>query len=182
MCWYAPVTQRWSLISTTKEVAFAPPIQAGAPDPWVVPGQSRLAENSSYSWPSEYGSRHPVEAGAKSRGMDGEAEVVKQTWRVWPGSGGHVCDSGDIALSPLVLSDPSSSTGAGSSAESVPDKQKSPILAGPSMLGPDFPSQLALCGDFRKEGSPLSGEGYDLSPPLGAVEVMDLISPGGHIS
>ncbi len=50
-------------------------------------------------------------------------EVVKQTWRVWLGSGGHVCDSRDIALSPLVLSDPSSSTGAGSSAEIVPDKQ-----------------------------------------------------------
>ncbi len=32
-------------------------------------------------------------------------EVVKQTWRVWPGSGGSVCDSRDMALSPLVLSD-----------------------------------------------------------------------------
>ncbi len=31
----------------------------------------------------------------------------------WPGSGGFVCDSSDIALSPLVLSDSSSSTGAG---------------------------------------------------------------------
>ncbi len=32
-------------------------------------------------------------------------EVVKQAWRVWPGSGGSVCDSRDMALSPLVLSD-----------------------------------------------------------------------------
>ncbi len=40
-------------------------------------------------------------------------EVVKQTWRAWPGSGGPVCDLRDIAMSPLVLSDPSSSTGAG---------------------------------------------------------------------
>ncbi len=36
---------------------------------------------------------------------------VKQIWRVGPG-GGFVCDSSDIALSPLVTSDSSSSTGA----------------------------------------------------------------------
>ncbi len=29
----------------------------------------------------------------------------------------------------------------GSSAESAPDRQKSPVLAGPSMLGPDFLSR-----------------------------------------
>ncbi len=63
--------------------AFAPLIQAGAPDPCVVPGQAPLAESSSYSWASQYGSRYPVEAGGSS----------------------------DITLSPLVLSDSSSSTG-----------------------------------------------------------------------
>ncbi len=31
----------------------------------------------------------------------------------WPGSGGFVCDSSDIGLSPLALSDSPSSTGAG---------------------------------------------------------------------
>ncbi len=83
----------------------------------------------------------------------------------WPGSGGFVCDSSDITLSPLVLSDSSSSTGAGwygtdlaealsvhlspdrsapgSSRESVPGRgpsvASSLVLAGPSMvLGPDF--------------------------------------------
>ncbi len=39
----------------------------------------------------------------------GEADMES----FWPGSGGSVCDSDDIALSPLVLSDSSSSTGAG---------------------------------------------------------------------
>ncbi len=38
-------------------------------------------------------------------------EVVEQTWRVWPGSSGPVCVSKDFALSRLVLSDSSSSTG-----------------------------------------------------------------------
>ncbi|KAI2664175.1 Protein P [Labeo rohita] len=50
--------------------AFAPLIQAGAPDPCVVPGQTPHAESGSCSWVSQYGSRHPVEAGAQARGMD----------------------------------------------------------------------------------------------------------------
>ncbi len=94
--------------------AFAPLIQAGTPDPWVVPGQVPLAESSLYSWASQYRSRHPVEAGAEARGMvasprGGEADLES----FWPGTGESVCDSSDIALSPLVLSDSSSSTGAG---------------------------------------------------------------------
>ncbi len=92
--------------------AFAPLVQAGAPDPCVVPGQTPLAESSSHSWASQYGSRHPVEAGAKARGMDasprgGEADMES----FWPGSNGPLCDSGDSAMSPLVLSDSSSSSG-----------------------------------------------------------------------
>ncbi len=80
-----------------------------------------------------------------------QPEEVRQTWRIWPGSGGPVCDSRDIALSPLILSDPSNSTGAGcqgtdvaeaSSVHLSPITQKSPVLAGPSMHGPDFPSRL----------------------------------------
>ncbi len=71
------------------------------------------AEKSSYSWASEYGSRHPIEVGAEAWGMDSSHEVVKKTWRAWPGSGGPACDSRDASLSPLVLSDPSSSTEAG---------------------------------------------------------------------
>ncbi len=88
----------------------------------------------------------------------GEADMES----FWPGSGGFVCDSSDIALSPLVLSDSSSSTGCygtdlaeassvrlspdrsapGSSRESVPGRgpsiASSPVLARPSMvLGPD---------------------------------------------
>ncbi len=94
--------------------AFAPLIQAGAPDPCVVSGQTSFTESSAYSWVSQCGSRHPVEAGAEARGMDasprgGEADMES----FWPGPGGFVCDSSDIALSPLVLSDSSSSTGAG---------------------------------------------------------------------
>ncbi len=132
----------------------------------MVPGQVPLAESSLYSWASQYRSRHPVEAGAEARGMEasprgGDAD----TKSFWPGTDGSVCDSSDIALSPLVLSDSSSSTGAGcygtdvaetSSVPLSPDRSapgssresalewgpavaSSPVLAGPSMvLGPDF--------------------------------------------
>ncbi|KAL0151218.1 hypothetical protein M9458_053409, partial [Cirrhinus mrigala] len=94
--------------------AFAPLVQASAPDPCVVRGQTPLAKSSSCSWASQHGSRHPVEAGAKARGMDasprvGEADLES----VWPGSGGPLRDSGECAMSPLVLSDSSSSPGAG---------------------------------------------------------------------
>ena len=40
-------------------------------------------------------------------------EAMKHSWRGWPDSGGSVCNSRDIALSPLASSDSSSSTGAG---------------------------------------------------------------------
>ncbi len=145
--------------------AFTPLMQAGAPDPCVVPGQVPLAERGLYSWASQCRSRHPVEAGAEARGMEasprgGEADLES----FWPGTGGSVCDSSDIALSPLVLSDSSSSAGAGcygtdvaeassvrlspdccapgSSRESAPGRgpavASSPVLAGPSMaLGPE---------------------------------------------
>ncbi len=122
-----------------------------------------------------------------ARGVDasprgGEADMKS----VWPGSGGPLCDSGDIAMSPLVISDSSSSTGAGcygtdlaeassvrlspdrsaprSSGKSVPGRgpsaASSPVLAGPSMvLGPDFSPRRLSMGDSREKGSPLTGGG-----------------------
>ncbi len=50
--------------------AFAPLIQAGTPDPCVVPGQVTLSPRAVLFLASQYGSRHPVEAGAEARGMD----------------------------------------------------------------------------------------------------------------
>ncbi len=46
--------------------AFAPFVQAGTTDPCVVPGQTPLAESSSYSWASQCRSRHLVETGAEA--------------------------------------------------------------------------------------------------------------------
>ncbi len=118
----------------------------------------------------------------------GEADMES----FWPGSGGFVCDSSDIALSPLVLSDSSSSTGAecygtdlaeASSVRLSPDRSapgiskenatgrgpsvaSSPVLAGPSMvLGHDFSPRRLSMGYSRQEGSPLTGVGHDPSSP-----------------
>ncbi|KAL0154164.1 hypothetical protein M9458_050623, partial [Cirrhinus mrigala] len=92
--------------------AFAPLVQAGAPDPCVVPGQTPLAESSLCSWASQLGSRHPVETGAEARGMDasprgGEADLES----IWSSPGGPFCHEGEHAISPLVLSSSSSSPG-----------------------------------------------------------------------
>ncbi len=136
-------------------------------------------------------------------------EVVKQIWRVfWPGTGGSVCDSSDIALSPLVLSDSSSSAGAGcygtdvaeassvrlspdccapgSSRESAPGRgpavASSPVLAGPSMaLGPDFSPRRLSMGDSSQERSPLTSGGYDLSPPPGVMEAVGVAPEGSQL-
>ncbi len=145
---------------------FAPPLQSGAPDPCVVPGQTHLAESSSHSWSSQYGSRHPFEAGTEARGMDasprgGEADMESFLARLrWT-----CCDSG-VFQCPLwfSLTHPAplgldalvhtwlrlslytlfpDRSAPGSSGESAPGRgpsaASSPVLAGPSMvLRPDF--------------------------------------------
>ncbi len=188
---------------------FAPLMQAGAPDPCVVPGQVPLAESGLYSWASQCRSRHPVEAGAEARGMEasprgGEADLES----FWPGTGESVCNSSDITLSPLVLSDSSSSAGAGcygtdvaeassvrlspdcsapgSSRESAPGRgpavASSPVLAGPSMvLGPDFSPRRLSMGDSSQERSPLTSGGYDLSPPPGVIEAVGVAPEGAQL-
>ncbi len=112
MFWCTPPSQRQPLMSTTKEVCVCAPCTG-----WcmcVGPRQAPFAEGSLYSWASQYGSRHPVEAGAEAQGINasprgGEADLEC----VWPGTGEPIRCSGDSAKSPLVLSNSSSSTGAG---------------------------------------------------------------------
>ncbi|KAI2659312.1 tRNA-5-methyluridine(54) 2-sulfurtransferase [Labeo rohita] len=189
--------------------AFAPLVQAGAPDPCVVPGQTPLAESGLLTGVLKCGSRHPVETGAEARGMDasprgGEADLES----FWSSPSGPFCHEGEHAMSPLVLSSSSSSPGAGchgtdvaeassvrlspdrsapgSSRESAPGRgvppSSSPVLAGPSMvLGPDFSPRRLSMGDSRQEGSPLTGGGYCVSPSPGAVETLGVAPEGAHL-
>ncbi len=119
---------------------------------------------------------------------------------VWLGSGGSDCDSGDIALrsssqtgchgtdlaeasSVLLSPDCSALRSSGESAPGQgPSTASSPVLAGPSMiLGPDFPSRRLSMGDSYQEGSPLTGGGHHLSPPLGAVEAGGVAPEGAQL-
>ncbi len=130
---------------------------------------------------------NPVEAGAEAQGMDASLRGGEEDLEsVWPGTGGPLCYSGDSAMSLLVLSNSSSSMGAGchgtdmDKALSVcfsPDRSalgssgkrllgqgqssaSSTVLAGPNMvLGPDFSPQQLSIGDSRQEGSPLTSGG-----------------------
>ncbi|KAI2644052.1 Protein P [Labeo rohita] len=91
--------------------AVVPLIQAGAPDPCVVPGQTPLSSSSSHSWAFENGSRHPVETGAEARGMDasprgGDADLGD----LWASPIRSLCHEGECTLSPLVISSSSSSS------------------------------------------------------------------------
>ncbi|KAI2658584.1 hypothetical protein H4Q32_016681 [Labeo rohita] len=182
--------------------AFAPLVQAGAPDPCVVPGQTPLAESGLLTGVLKCGSRHPVETGAEARGMDasprgGEADLES----FWSSPSGPFCHEGEHAMSPLVLSSSSSSPGAGchgtdvaeaSSVRLSPNRSapgssrespsSSPVLAGPSMvLGPDFSPRRLSLGDSRQERSPLTGGGYCVSPSPGAVETLGVAPEGAHL-
>ncbi len=186
--------------------AVTPPVQAGAPDPCVVPGQTPLTESSLHPWVSQCGSRHPVETGAIARGMDasqqgGEADLES----VWPGTGGPLRYSRDSAMSPLVLSSSSSSAGAGchgtgvaeassvcfssdcpaprSSGKSAPGRSpaaaSSPVLARLSMvLGPDFSPRRFSLVDSRQEGSPLTGGRHPGASPPGVMETVGVAPEG----
>ncbi len=189
--------------------AFAPPVQAGTPDPSVGPGETALLEGSVHPWVPQSGSRHPVETGAEARGMDaphrGDGADLEE---VRSSPGGLVCVSRDLTMSPLVLSDSSSSTGAGchgadvaeassvrlppdcsapgSSGESSPGRGSSlvssPVLAGPSMVcGPGSPSRRLSMGDSHLAGSPLTGSGHHSSPPPRVVEAMGVAPEGAQL-
>ncbi len=61
----------------------ASPVQVGAPDPCVGPGQTPLTQSSLHTWASQCGGRHPVETGAFTGEWMLHTEVVKQIWRVF---------------------------------------------------------------------------------------------------
>ncbi|KAI2664009.1 Transposon Ty3-G Gag-Pol polyprotein [Labeo rohita] len=188
--------------------AFAPLVQAGVPDPCVVPGQTPLAESSLCSWASQLGSRHPVETGAEAREWMLHPEVVKQIWRVFGPAQVDLFATRENTQCPLwyslvhpaplgldamvqtwprlrLYAFPDRSA-PGSSRESAPGRgvpsSSSPVLAGPSMvLGPDFSPRRLSLGDSRQGRSPLTGRGYHSSPPAGAVEALGVASEGAHL-
>ncbi len=185
------------LYQPPRRSAVAPPVQAGAPDPCVVPGRTPLAESSLHPWAPQCGSRHPVEAGADAQGMDashlgGEADLES----VWPGSGGPFCISGDITMSPLVLSDSSGSTGAGCYGTDLaeasylhlsPDCRVLKIFCQDevqlmlvALFWPGrvwFSDLISLLegslGDSRQEGAPLTGRGHPF-PELWKYSIFQL--------
>ncbi len=189
--------------------SLTPPVQAGAADPLVDPRETALLEGSFHSWVTQSGSRHPVNTGAEARGMDaphrgGGADLEE----IWESPGRLVCVSRDLTMSPLVLSDLSSSTGAGchgtdvaeassvclppdrsapgSSGESLPGRgattASSPILAGPSMVcGPGRPPRRLSVGDSHTARSPLSGRGHYMSPSPRYVEAVGVAPEGAHL-
>lgn len=58
---------------------FMPLVQAGTPDPSVGSGEAPLTKSSVYSWVSQSGGRHPVEAGAETWRV--HPEVVELLWK-----------------------------------------------------------------------------------------------------
>ncbi len=100
----------------------------------VDPRETALLVGSVHHWVPQSGSRHPVETGAEARGMDAphrgdEADLEE----VWSSPVGLVCISRDLTMSPLVLSDSSSSTGT-DVAEALSVRLPRPIALLPGVL------------------------------------------------
>ncbi len=62
-----------------------PLVQAGTPDPCVVPGQTPLAESSSHPWASQCSMGEDIlsRQGPRPGEFIIHLEVVKQIWRVF---------------------------------------------------------------------------------------------------
>ncbi|KAL0151772.1 hypothetical protein M9458_052923 [Cirrhinus mrigala] len=158
---------------------------------------------------AKYGSRHPVETGAEFRGMETASRCRAANLDGLLSSRGRpLRDSGECAMSPLVLSSSSSSSGAGrygtdlaeassvrlspggsaprSSGKSPPGcgqpTASSAILAGPSLVyEPNFPPRRLSVGDSDLEGPSLSGRGLGLAPSPRVVEPVGLASEGAQL-
>ncbi len=204
MCWCTPTTQRWSLTSTTREVCLCAPFTGLRTRSLCGP------RTSSSRWEQFIflGISIWEQTSCWGRGRGPGNGCFTPRW--WSRYGEFLaklrwicCDSSDIALSHLVLSDSSSSTGAGcygtdlvssvrlspdrsapgSSRESAPGRGPSiasrPVLTGPSrVLGPDFSPRRLSMGGSRQEGSPLTGGGHDPSPLPGVVEAVGVALEG----
>ncbi|KAI2655955.1 Transposon Ty3-G Gag-Pol polyprotein [Labeo rohita] len=175
-------------------------------------GQTALAEGSLHPWAAKYGSRHPVETGAEFRGMETASRCRAANLDGLLSSRGRpLRDSGECAMSPLVLSSSSSSSsssGAGrygtdlaeassvrlspggsaprSSGKSPPGcgqpTASSAILAGPSLVyEPNFPPRRLSVGDSDQEGPSLSGRGLGLAHSPRVVEPVGLASEGAQL-
>ncbi len=55
------------LVHTDKEACVCAPFTGWCTRSLCGPRETPLAESSSHSWASQYGSRHPVDAGAEAR-------------------------------------------------------------------------------------------------------------------
>ncbi|KAI2653767.1 Transposon Ty3-G Gag-Pol polyprotein [Labeo rohita] len=170
--------------------AVAPLIQAGAPDPCVVPGQTPLSSSSSHSWAFECGSRHPVETGAEARGMDasprgGGADMGD----LWASPIRSLCHEGECTMSPLVLSSSSSSPGAGcyGALERVRRDGVSLLLVAPYWPGRVWFSDLISLLDGSPWEIPVRRDllsqagGHHPAPPSGVVEAVGVAPEGAQL-
>ena len=180
-------------------------MQTGTPDPSVVPGETVVSQSDVRPRGPKSGSRRPVEAGAEARGVatpprGGGSHVCE----IWPSGSGSFRVSRDVPLSTVVLSQASSSAGAGRHDADVAKAayvRISPDPSAPGSLGaggdqPIFSSTpLAepgmVLGHYStagrpsvagpsEEGSAVAGRGHNISPPARVVEPLGLAPEGAR--
>ncbi len=92
------------------------------PNPPVIPREAVVSESSLHPGGPQYRSRHSVETGAETRGIEAPPRGGGVDMEgVWPGTSGFVCILRDFSLSTLVLSHASSSSWTGCDGADVAD-------------------------------------------------------------
>ncbi|KAI2663287.1 Tyrosine recombinase slr0733 [Labeo rohita] len=189
--------------------AFAPPEQVSAADSALGTGQVPVPQSDLYSGAYEYGSKLSVQTSCDTRGMETPPRSSQSNLgKILRSRGGPLCFTGDSTMSPLLLSDSSSSPGSGRDGPHVaqtasvrispdcsapgspsqgPSTGVSPLidsapLADQSMvLRSNIPPRRLAVGDSGQERSPISGAGDNISSPARALEPSCLAPEGDQL-
>ncbi|KAI2656086.1 Transposon Ty3-G Gag-Pol polyprotein [Labeo rohita] len=189
--------------------AFAPPEQVSAAGSALGTGQVPVPQSDLYSGAYEYGSRLSVQTSCDTRGMETPPRSSQSNLgKILRSRGGPLCFTGDSTMSPLLLSDSSSSPGSGRDGPHVaqtasvrispdcsapgspsqgPSTGVSPLidsapLADQSMvLRSNIPPRRLAVGDSGQERSPISGAGDNISSPARALEPSCLAPEGDQL-
>ncbi len=180
-------------------------LQTGVPNPPVVPREVVVSSSNVHTRGPQYRSRHPVETGAKARGMEAPPRGGGVDMEgVWLDTSGSVCVSRDVSLSTVVFPHAFSSSRMGRDGADV--AEASPVCISPDCFAPgspeaiwpgpgstnyncpavagqimvpryNIPPRRASSGAHHQEGPSVPIRGLDISPPTRIVQSVGLLRP-----
>ncbi len=189
--------------------AFAPPEQSSAAGSALGTGQVPVPQGDLHPRVYECGSRLAVQTSCDTWGMETPPRSSQSNLgEILRSGGGLLCFTGDSTMSPLLLSDSSSSLGSGrygpyvaqtGSLHISPDRSapgspgqgpstgvspltdSAPLADQNMVLRSNIPPRRLAVGDSGQERSPISGTGHSISSPARALEPSCLAPEGDQL-